>query len=144
MCEYVDYEPLKLLELTYDDVISIDGFGDKTTRLFIKYIQSKRIVRIISRFVRSKLLVFENDFVDVESNALEGMVFCITGKLSKPRDFFADDIISNGGDYTSSIKKNTTHLLYGSDAGSKLEKAKEKGLVLVSESEYIKLKEGND
>lgn len=132
----------ELLNLTYDDVIKYDGFGDKTTRILIKWIQSKRIIRIVNHFIeleKEGKIVFESEGIDVESDVLNGMVFCITGKLSQTRDFFAEDIIKHGGEYTKDIRKNTTHLLYGDDAGSKLSKAKDKGLVLVTEAEYNKL-----
>ncbi|MDD5261931.1 MAG: NAD-dependent DNA ligase LigA [Methylacidiphilales bacterium] len=71
--------------------------------------------------------------------ALDGKVFVITGTLSKPREVFAAKIGESGGKVTGAVTKNTDYLLCGSDAGSKLEKAKEIGLRILTEEEFHKL-----
>ncbi len=71
--------------------------------------------------------------------ALDGKVFVITGTLSKQREVFAAKIEESGGKVTGAVTKNTDYLLCGSDAGSKLEKAKEIGVRVLTEEEFHKL-----
>ena len=48
-----------------------------------------------------------------------------------------DIIVKHGGRKVSSISSKTTHLLYGEGAGSKLSKAEELGILLISEKDFI-------
>ncbi|MCC5612592.1 NAD-dependent DNA ligase LigA, partial [Nostoc sp. CHAB 5834] len=65
-----------------------------------------------------------------------GKVFVITGTLSKPRDHYKDTIESNGGKVSSSVSKKTSYVLAGAEAGSKLDKASELGVPVLSESGF--------
>lgn len=65
-------------------------------------------------------------------NALEGLTFVITGTLAGiKRDDAAKIITDNGGKVSSSVSKNTSYLLCGSDAGSKLDKAQKLGVEII-------------
>ena len=55
------------------------------------------------------------------------------------RDEAAAIIRDAGGNVTSSVSKNTNFLLAGEEAGSKLDKAKELGVKVISEAEFLKL-----
>ena len=57
----------------------------------------------------------------------------------RPRDLAAAEIKRRGGRVTSGVTSRTTHLLGGSGAGSKLEKARQLGAEVVSEEEFVRL-----
>ncbi|MGZ5022648.1 MAG: BRCT domain-containing protein, partial [Chthoniobacterales bacterium] len=65
----------------------------------------------------------------------------ITGTLSQPRDEIAEQIIARGGKVSGSVSKKTTCVLAGEEAGSKLAKAKQLGIKILSEAEFRKLLE---
>ena len=48
-------------------------------------------------------------------------------------------ITENGGEYKASITKDLSYLIAGEDAGSKLEKAQQLGVKILSESEFLTL-----
>ncbi len=69
-----------------------------------------------------------------------GKTFVLTGSLpSLSRDAASALIRDAGGNVTGSVSKNTDFLLAGEEAGSKLDKAKELGVKIISEAEFLKL-----
>ncbi|MCC6353437.1 MAG: NAD-dependent DNA ligase LigA, partial [Verrucomicrobiae bacterium] len=75
---------------------------------------------------------------------LDGKTVVITGTLSRPRPDFEERIRSLGGKVASSVSKKTTFVLAGEDAGSKLEKARQLGLAILSEEAFEELVAGRE
>lgn len=73
----------------------------------------------------------------VASGNLSGKTFLITGTLTKGRKEFETMIKDNGGIVASSVSKSLNYLLVGSDAGSKLDKAKKLGVTIITEDEFM-------
>ena len=74
-----------------------------------------------------------------QNEVFANRTFVITGTLSKPRKELEDRIRLSGGEVSSSVGKKTDYLLAGSDAGSKLEKARTLGVRVLSEEEFERL-----
>ena len=70
------------------------------------------------------------------SAGLAGSTWVITGTLSEPRPVFEELIRRHGGKTSGSVSKSTTYLLAGEEAGSKLTKAQQLGVKVVSEREF--------
>ena len=71
---------------------------------------------------------------------LEGKKIVVTGTLTKySRDEITEKIEALGGDVTGSVSSKTDLLIVGEDAGSKLAKAKELGIEIITESDAEKL-----
>lgn len=70
-------------------------------------------------------------------NRFEGMTFVLTGALDKyTRDEAAAIIEKFGGKVSGSVSKKTTYVLAGEDAGSKLDKANQLGVAVLSEQQF--------
>lgn len=65
-----------------------------------------------------------------------GLTFVITGTLSSPREVFKERIEAAGGKVSGSVSKKTSYLLAGAEAGSKLTKAEELGVAVLSEEAF--------
>ena len=75
-----------------------------------------------------------------ESLAFNGKTFVLTGTLpSLSRDEASALIRDAGGNVTGSVSKNTNYLLAGEEAGSKLDKAKELGVKILTEKEFMEM-----
>ncbi len=75
-----------------------------------------------------------------DGNALEGKTFVVTGTLQRfTRDEIHDRIKALGGKAASSVSKKTDYLVAGENAGSKLTKAQELGVQVISEDDFDKL-----
>ena len=70
---------------------------------------------------------------DGSTPAFAGTTWVITGTLSESRDHFKNLILAQGGKVSGSISKNTTYLLAGEKAGSKLTKAESLGVKVLDE-----------
>ncbi|VEU74859.1 DNA ligase (NAD(+)) [Mycoplasmopsis citelli] len=66
---------------------------------------------------------------------LQGFTFVITGTLSKSRDHYKNLLISNGAKVASSVSSQTTYLLAGENAGSKLQKAQDLNVKILTEEQ---------
>ena len=82
---------------------------------------------------------------DKKSEILAGKTICITGSFD---DYSRDDIVKmieeNSGKASSSVSKKTSYLIAGELAGSKLTKAQELGIDIISVQEFLNIiKEGN-
>ena len=70
----------------------------------------------------------------------EGMTFVLTGTLSSYTRAEAGKIIEAfAGKTSSSVSKKTTYVLAGEDAGSKLRKAQELGVTVISEDDFAQM-----
>ena len=70
----------------------------------------------------------------------EGKIFVLTGKLEEFTRDEAQDIIEKfGGKVSGSVSKKTTYVLAGEEAGSKLTKAQDLGIQIISEQEFIEI-----
>ena len=73
---------------------------------------------------------------DVKSDKLAGLTFVITGTLpDMTRDEAKTLIEQNGGKCSGSVSKKTSYVLAGEEAGSKLTKAQELGIPVISEEQ---------
>ena len=70
---------------------------------------------------------------------IKGTTWVITGTLSQPREEFAELIRQGGGKVSGSVSKKTSFVLAGEEAGSKLEKARQLGIRVLTEKEFREL-----
>ena len=71
---------------------------------------------------------------------LAGKIFVLTGSLSSmTRDATKERIRLLGGDVSGSVSKNTDYVVAGEEAGSKLDKARELGVNVLTEGEFLRI-----
>jgi DNA ligase (NAD+) len=122
-----------LVKTTYEDLVQIGDIGDVVAQSIVDWFKNSNNIDLLKRFQAAGITFKEEA---KQSDKLAGKSFCITGTLSRPRGDFEKMIEENGGKASGSVSKKTNYLLAGSDAGSKMEKAKELGVCIITEDEF--------
>ena len=121
-----------LFSMTKEELTEIPDIGDITAESIINYFshpQTRELVDGLEKY--GVLTVMENN--ENPDGALSGYTFVITGTLpGMSRDEAADYIEKNGGKVSSSVSAKTSFLLAGDKAGSKLTKAQNLGVKIIS------------
>ena len=125
-----------LLRASVDEIASIDGFGEVMAKSIYEYLNLDATKDMISKFkdfnvnMKSLNVSYSND--------LEGKTFVLTGTLPTLKRSEATKLIEDrGGNVSSSVSKNTSYVLAGEEAGSKLEKAKKLNITIIDESTFL-------
>ena len=120
------------LSPSYDELISIDGFGQNMAKSYLEFMR-------INREKIDELLSFITPKIQTQTpqtSQISNKTFVLTGTLSAPRQSFKERIEALGGRVSSAISSNTDFLLCGQNAGSKLNKAKELGIEILNEAQF--------
>jgi len=123
---------LGVVDATYDELISIDGFGVEMANSVLEFMRVNRDV-VLRLFELIEPTVEE--IIEAEDNPFKGKTVVITGTMSVSRDEVKAYMESLGAKVSSSVSKKTDFVIYGEDAGSKLTKAQELGVVTISEQQ---------
>ncbi len=120
---------------------AIPGIGEKTAAAVISELKRPEVRKTIAALRAEGLSFSETEENKAEDERLAGQTWCVTGSFDhfKPRDLAMEAVKRLGGRAVSSVSGSTTHLLAGKGAGSKLDKAKELGVTIVSEEEFLRL-----
>lgn len=120
------------------EICSIDGFGQIMADSVYNAMQEPHRIRLIERLREHGVnMTYDNGKV---ADDLAGKTFVLTGTLpTMTRDQAKSLIESHGGKCSGSVSKKTTYVVAGEEAGSKLTKAQELGITILSEQELLEL-----
>ena len=126
----------RIMDATEDELLSVHEIGEEVARSVVDYFTDVKNRRVIEDMQRNGLdLVWE---ASQKEKTLAGTRVVFTGTLSKlHRDHAKRLVEERGGRVTSSVSKNTSFVVAGEDAGSKAEKARELGVKVLSEDDFL-------
>ena len=137
-----NYNSIELLkEKSIEDLLEIKGIGDKVAVAVHTYLNDEnnwaKIVALKEIGLQFEAKGTEEE--EIEDNPIKGKSFLATGKLEKyKRNDIKDIILAKGGNYLSGVTKKLDYLIAGEKAGSKLSKAEELGVRVLTEEEFEK------
>ncbi|WP_026464714.1 NAD-dependent DNA ligase LigA [Adhaeribacter aquaticus] len=130
---------------SYQDLIEIPEIGDRIALSIISYFQDPEHILLVERLHQAGLQLKSNQQkAEALSTKLAGLTFVISGVFELySREELQDIITGNGGKIVSSISKKLSYLVAGDKMGpSKLEKANELGIKIISEQELLAMISG--
>ena len=127
-----------LRRATAEELTQIDDVGAVTADYITRWMQSEQAADLLER-LKNAGLNMESRRTLVDSR-FAGMTFVLTGALTRfTREEAGEMIEQRGGKAASSVSKKTTYVVAGENAGSKLKRAQELNIPVLSEEEFLAL-----
>lgn len=124
-----------IMDASVDDFNAIEGFGEIMSYSAQKFFALEDTKTLIAKLKDLGLNMSSNK--QKAGDTFAGLTFVLTGTLPTYSRNEASEIIESlGGKVSSSVSKNTSYVLAGDEAGSKLDKANALGIKVISESEF--------
>jgi len=118
-------------------LIDNTGIGPEAAKSVLAFMNSSKGKKIIKELY---LIGLFSNKLEKKGSILNGKTFVLTGTLpSLSRPEATKLILDNGGKVASGFSKSADYVLAGEDAGTKLSKANEAGIKIISESELINM-----
>jgi DNA ligase (NAD+) len=128
------------MKASYDDLNEVDEIGEKIANSILEFFGDAENRLLIDR-LKAKGIQFIGEKREINSGVFLGKVIVVSGVFSVfSRDELKELIEQHGGKNGSSISSKTDFLLAGENMGpSKLKKAVDLGVAIISEDDFVKL-----
>lgn len=143
IAKYFDNDIDKIITAGKDDLLEIEGIGEVLANSIVDFFKDSKNIENVKSL--REVLIFERE-ESAGSDSFAGKVFVITGSLEHftNRNELKELIEKNGGKVSGSVSSKTNFLINNDTASnsSKNKKAKELGVEIISEEDFLKLLEG--
>lgn len=140
LCRYFRYDLEALCDAELEELSAIDGIGEVIAAGIYGFFRNDKRMEQLRNLLQE--IAIAEEVVEEGSQTLAGMSFVITGSLEhyENRNALRDEIEAKGGKVTGSVTGKTTCLINNDTAStsSKNKKAKELGIRIVSEEEFMR------
>jgi len=125
-----------------EKLVDIHGIGEKTADRILSELANPEIRNRIETLKKAGLNFREKETLsEAGDTSFTGQVWCVTGSFDhfSPREKAMDEVKLRGGRSVGQLSGATTHLLAGRGGGSKLSKARNMGIQVVTEKEFLQM-----
>lgn len=141
ICRHFSYDLDAMRKAGAEELCAIDGIGAVLADAWVKYFKEEKNNHVLDHLLSD--LTFEHEETGNEDRTLEGKIFVITGSVERfaNRKELQALIESKGGKATGSVTAKTSYLINNdiTSNSSKNKKAKELGVPIISETDFLKL-----
>ncbi|RHR30329.1 NAD-dependent DNA ligase LigA [Clostridium sp. AF19-22AC] len=145
ICRALDYNVDRLYSATIEELNEISGVGGVIAKTFVDYFADEKHRKIFEKLLKEVNIPKEE--VEKEEQIFQNMNFVITGSVEHfaNRSEVKELIESKGGKVTGSVTSKTNYLINNDvqSTSSKNKKARDLGIPIISEEDFLKLLEGN-
>ena len=127
-----------LISASLEELTSIKDIGEIIAKSVYEYFKDNNNIELINSLKDHNLNMDYLGKISGEDSIFEGMTFVLTGTLTTlTRDDAKEKIEALGGNVTGSVSKKTSVVVVGDSPGSKYDKAKELGITIWNEEEFV-------
>jgi len=141
LCREFKYDFEKMRHAQAEELVAVDGIGGVLAQAWMDYFSSEKNNQSVDHLLKE--LTIELEQAETGEAVFEGMTFVITGSVEHfaNRKELQEVIESKGGKATGSVTAKTTYLINNDAASnsSKNKKAKELGVPIISEEEFLRM-----
>lgn len=128
-----------LIDCTYDRLISLDGIGEVMANDICWWFSSPQNIEMCNKLKEYGLKMSIDTVENVINTKDRGIKVCFTGKSSKFKGDEVEDYLKSNGFTIAGVTKSLNYLITGDKpGGSKVKKAEESGVEIISENEFYK------
>ena len=129
----------KLMSASFDELKSVEGIGPIVATSIRNFFDEKQNLETIRRLLAGGIQI-ESPAASPKLTNLSGKTFVFTGTLTRfTRDEAQALVEKYGGKVSSSVSQKTDFVVVGENAGSKADKARELGVTILTEEEFLNL-----
>ncbi|MBP9838760.1 MAG: NAD-dependent DNA ligase LigA, partial [Proteobacteria bacterium] len=130
-----------LRRMTKEELENIPEIGDKVSTSILNFLNDPDEILLVDNLIAYGVVILSlSKDIENSSEVLKGKTFVLTGTLANMTREKAQELIElNGGTVTSSVSAKTDYVLAGEKAGSKLKKAEQLGVKVISEDEFTQM-----
>ena len=126
----------KLLSASIEEINEIENIGPAVSKSVYDFFHDKNNLNFIKKLQKNGVVIQKAE--KNKNSKLNGLTFVLTGTLpNMPRAMIKERIVSLGGKVAGSVSNNTSYVLAGEDAGSKLKNAENLGIKIINEKEFL-------
>jgi DNA ligase (NAD+) len=125
-----------------EQIVEIKQMGEKLAESISGFFSEKENLHALDSLRKLGVEISNPDYevgTKKERRPLDGLTIVVTGTLTRPRQEIEEIIERLGGHAAGSVSKKTSYVLAGEDAGSKLAKAQQLGVKIITEDEFNKM-----
>lgn len=127
-----------LMNASVEDLSGVEGVGEVIAKDIYDFFRKPENIQMIEEL--KALGVEPAPPVQNVSDEFKGKTFVLTGTLQNmTRDEASEKIKQMGGKTSSSVSKNTSYVVAGENAGSKLDKAQKLGVIILTEDDFLNM-----
>ena len=138
ICKYFNNDIEKITHAKADELVKIDGIGDKMAVKFVEYFSDKENIKKFNNLLNELTIIKEENN---EEQNMAGLNFVVTGSVERfaNRNEVKDYIEKRGGKVTGSVTSKTNYLINNDllSNSSKNKKAKELGIEIINEEQFL-------
>lgn len=128
-----------LKKSTFEELVAINDVGDTVAQCVIDFFKEEKVLSTIDELLELGVNpIYEEK--EILSSPFEGKTVVVTGTLQNfTRSSIKEKLEGLGAKVSGSVSKKTDYVLAGEEAGSKLKKAIDLGVTVISEVEFINM-----
>lgn len=130
----------KLMQFTKEELLQIEGIGEKVAHAILEFFSNELNRLEINKLMERGVAPVAMRHIEFQDHDFSGKTFVLTGSLEKFSRQEATKLIKlRGGKVTDTVSKKTDFVVAGTDPGSKYDKAKQLGIFILTELEFLQL-----
>jgi DNA ligase (NAD+) len=128
----------KIISATQEEMNEIENIGPAVSKSLYEFFKDKHNLDFIEKLKNNGVVIEKTDKKKI--GKFSGMTFVLTGTLSTmSRELAKEKILNLSGKVSGSVSKNTSYVVAGEEAGSKLTNAQKLGVKVLTEDEFLKM-----
>lgn len=130
----------RLSRMGVEELVRINEVGPGVAESVFEFFRNPGNLKMIQEMMKAGVRIAEETPVEESRPEVSGKTFVVTGTLKRCSRKEAEDLIERaGGRATGSISKKTDYIVAGESPGSKLDRARELGVTILTEDDFLKM-----